>query len=117
MRATWNLSDHCPACGAVPDSTGKHHSAGCPNVVVDYRNYEQVSPGDYQRVNDDYYDFDEWVDIEPLILLELQKIRMVLNHLVPSEKWKGLIQAQINSEATWEDQMKALGRWDGRYEP
>ena len=55
-------------------------------------------------------------DLTPLILLELQKIRNVLHHLVPSDEWKSLIRGSINMEATWEDQMKNLGHWDERYD-
>jgi hypothetical protein len=60
---------------------------------------------------------DPWVDLEPLILLELRKIRDVLLVGVSEELWSAVCDDTGHTEDEWRTQMKALGRWDERYEP
>jgi hypothetical protein len=91
MRATWNLKDDVN---------------------------EPSSEWDYAE--------DPWVDLEPLILLELRKANLIAMHAyVATElagmRGDGVTQGIVHDsleriEDDWRTQMKALGRWDSRYE-
>ena len=65
--------------------------------------------------HDDYYDHDDYTDLEPLILLELRKIRALLEYQIGDD---GYMEYELERTANaWRKQMKFLGRWDSRYEP
>ena len=116
-------TSHCRTCGAMPDSTGLHHSVSCPersiegelsDVGVDSSRYKTPF-GDFVFIkhNNDPEPPDP-PDLLPLILLELRKVNAVLPFIASWSK-----SANLGSKITkraWEKQMKDLGHWDERYD-